>query len=208
VGGQRELVTPETGILLPRGSVESEAEAYAQAIGALCDDPRRMRAMSEAALARIRGHFTIEQMIARIKGQFADAVRLAAEQPRQRLSPGLACELATRGVEAQRLHDLAEHLWHELDRARAGNQRGQGIDSSLSTPEAEIARIGNSRAWRTASRIRGVLGRNGLASGVVESKLTPEQRLDLMRSSRTYRMLLALKANPLYRAYARRKYGS
>jgi glycosyltransferase involved in cell wall biosynthesis/GT2 family glycosyltransferase len=209
VGGQRELVTPETGVLLPRGTVESEAAAYARAIAGLCDDPGRMRAMSEAALARIRGHFTIEQMIARIKGQFAEAVRLAGEEPRQRLSPGVACELATRGVEGQRLHDLAEHLWHELDRARAGNQRGLGIDSSLTASEAELARIGNSRAWRTASRIRGVLGRNGLArGGVLESKLTPEQRLDLMRSSRTYRLLLALKANPVYRAYARRKYGS
>ena len=49
VGGQAELVTPETGILLDRGTPEDEAAAYAEALSALLADPERRQRLGAAA---------------------------------------------------------------------------------------------------------------------------------------------------------------
>jgi glycosyltransferase involved in cell wall biosynthesis len=61
VGGTREAVVPETGIVVP----PRDPVALAAAVTQLLRDPERRAAMSEASRARHAEHFTIERMIAR-----------------------------------------------------------------------------------------------------------------------------------------------
>jgi len=61
VGGTRESVVPETGIVVPPG----DPAALAAAVIALLKDPDRRAAMSVASRARHAEHFTVEQMVAR-----------------------------------------------------------------------------------------------------------------------------------------------
>jgi glycosyltransferase involved in cell wall biosynthesis len=58
VGGQNELITPETGILIDNGA--GEETRYAQACLDLLSDPTRIEQMAKAAKERIRKHFSAE----------------------------------------------------------------------------------------------------------------------------------------------------
>ena len=62
VGGQRELVAPECGVLISPDGEEEEVLRYTDALVELIDDPDRRRRMGEAAGARIRAHFTLDRM--------------------------------------------------------------------------------------------------------------------------------------------------
>jgi glycosyltransferase involved in cell wall biosynthesis len=59
VGGVPELVTDETGILVPPG----DDAALADAIRQLLDDPARRQAMGQAGRRRAVEHFSLETMI-------------------------------------------------------------------------------------------------------------------------------------------------
>ena len=59
VGGTREVVVPETGLLVPPGN----PEALAEAVVALLRDADRRKAMSLAAGKRHETHFSLERMI-------------------------------------------------------------------------------------------------------------------------------------------------
>ncbi|HTI78510.1 MAG TPA: glycosyltransferase [Mycobacterium sp.] len=60
VGGTRESVVPETGIVVPPGDPEALAEAVIQ----LLRDPERRATMGEASRARQAECFTVERMVA------------------------------------------------------------------------------------------------------------------------------------------------
>jgi glycosyltransferase involved in cell wall biosynthesis len=62
VGGQRELVTEECGILVPVGDTERETALYTAAMGPLLTDPSRRRAMGRNARERICRHFRLDDM--------------------------------------------------------------------------------------------------------------------------------------------------
>ncbi|MGI8412586.1 MAG: glycosyltransferase [Solirubrobacteraceae bacterium] len=59
--GLRELVTPDTGVLV---STSDGPQGYADAIGELAADPSRRNAMGQAARARVRWDFSLERMAA------------------------------------------------------------------------------------------------------------------------------------------------
>jgi glycosyltransferase involved in cell wall biosynthesis len=60
VGGTREAVVPETGLLVPPG----DPAALAEAVVALLQDPQRRAAMGAASRARHAERFTVERMVA------------------------------------------------------------------------------------------------------------------------------------------------
>ncbi len=60
VGGTREALVPETGLLVPPG----DASALADAVVALLRDPERRAAMAVASRARHAERFTVERMVA------------------------------------------------------------------------------------------------------------------------------------------------
>ena len=81
IGGQRELVTPDCGVLIPPS--RNETAAYVAALVALLRDPARRAAMSACARRRILDHFRIDQFGERmdmlIRRARDDALR--AERP-------------------------------------------------------------------------------------------------------------------------------
>ena len=82
VGGQRELITPDCGILVQRADEVTEVRRYADALGELLDDPERRRAMGEAGRARIREHFTLDGMGELMEELLERAAGLATSDPR------------------------------------------------------------------------------------------------------------------------------
>ena len=89
VGGQRELITPEVGFLLPRSTPEQEAEAYAEVLADLIRDPAKRAHLAAASRERIEHHFNLEllgeRMLALIQAAAANR-RKAGPPPVQALA--------------------------------------------------------------------------------------------------------------------------
>ena len=102
VGGQAELVTPDTGVLVERGSVVEEQERYADALEPLLRDRELRVKMGRAARKRIEQEFRVEHMGARMEALLAQATRLREEAPRPTPAPGLARAVATEAIELMR----------------------------------------------------------------------------------------------------------
>jgi glycosyltransferase involved in cell wall biosynthesis len=98
VGGQRELVTPDCGILVQRGNEETEVRRYADALAGLLDDPERRRAMGEAGRRRSREHFRLEAMGDRMDSLLQHARELARTSPRATPTPEQARSAALRAI--------------------------------------------------------------------------------------------------------------
>ncbi len=84
VGGQRELLTPECGLLVSPGpaGTGSAARQYAPLLADLLSDPQRRAALGRAARQRVCQHFRLEQMGERMAGVLQEARDLHISQPR------------------------------------------------------------------------------------------------------------------------------
>jgi glycosyltransferase involved in cell wall biosynthesis len=80
VGGQDELITLETGILIENG--RGEETRYAEACLALLADPGRRTRMAAAGKERIRSQFTAEKAV----NQYAEIFEHYAAVSRRRLA--------------------------------------------------------------------------------------------------------------------------
>ena len=74
VGGNREAVTPETGILVP----PNDPRALADAIVALLSDPRRRAATAEASRRRHSERFAVARMVAETAAVYTEVLAVAA----------------------------------------------------------------------------------------------------------------------------------
>lgn len=101
VGGQRELMTPEAGVLVPPGP--GEAEQYLAALRRLVADPAERRRMGRAGRERVLARFSHGAMLDRV-GELLDAAAMSArETPRPAVDPGVALAVATLAVEHYQL---------------------------------------------------------------------------------------------------------
>lgn len=82
VGGQRELVPPECGVLVSPGSQAEEVHRYTDVLARLIEDPDARQKLGEAARARISVLFTLERMGTRIDALLARAAELSVSTPR------------------------------------------------------------------------------------------------------------------------------
>ena len=142
VGGQRELVTPECGVLIGRGSEEDEARQYATILAQLLAEPEQRQSMGRQGRQRIQEHFRLEQMTDTVLAAYEAArqEREAATAPVPGLGLGLAC--ATQAVEYLRVTTVTDRLWTEREQGA-----GQGTGTSL-IPAPPVAAYDHS--WRTA----------------------------------------------------------
>lgn len=113
VGGQRELVTPECGILIPRSQETTEAAQYAEVLATLLRDPQQRRQMGQAGRRRVEAHFRLEQMGDRMAMLLQEGLTLHATHPRPAPSLAVGRICATQAVEYMRLSALADWLWQE-----------------------------------------------------------------------------------------------
>ncbi|MGH7845185.1 MAG: glycosyltransferase [Candidatus Binatia bacterium] len=113
VGGQRELVTPECGILVRTGAEQAEVQAYAGVLAELLTDPVKRRLMGSAGKARVSAHFTLAKMGENMSRCLAEALELHRISPRPLPSLGLGRACAATAVEYIRLCRLSDQLWVE-----------------------------------------------------------------------------------------------
>lgn len=125
VGGQRELVTPDCGVLVRRGDQATEVRRYADVLGELLSNPERRHAMGAAGQARVRAHFTLDQMGERMVALLQRASEHALSTPRPVPTAAEARRGAVRGVEVVRwttpaqsqFDSMSPRLRHALFRA-------------------------------------------------------------------------------------------
>lgn len=112
VGGQRELLTPECGLLVspdPAGT-ESAARQYAPLLADLLSDPQRRAALGRAARQRVCQHFRLEQMGERMAGVLQEARDLHISQPRPLPDAHFGQFRAARTVRYLRFQTLVRRL--------------------------------------------------------------------------------------------------
>jgi glycosyltransferase involved in cell wall biosynthesis len=105
VGGQRELVTPECGMLIVPGP--AELEEYCTALRELLADPTRRATMAEIGRARILEQFTLVQMLDRMQELLDHATDLSRTNPRPLVPAGTGLAMAILAVEH---HNLDQRL--------------------------------------------------------------------------------------------------
>jgi len=138
VGGQRELVTPECGVLVARNDEKNGAEHYAQILAELLQNARRCREMGEASRARVQAHFRLAQMGERMSFLLQETMQLRVTQPRPVPSLGVGRVCAAQAVEYIRLLEVADGLWREREQAHVGPL---GLHPHLLDPHSD--------SWRT-----------------------------------------------------------
>lgn len=215
VGGQKELVTPGTGILLAKGTPAEEVQRYADAIEGLLRDPVARHQMVAAARDRIESGFDIRHMGAAMNA----ALRaVAAAPPRQVvLTDSVAAKAGLMAIDGVRL--LASAALRSAAAPVAASvspPAALGMDEEAyqqRVAQIALAEIENSRAYRMLSRFKRIWPYRALArlrfgaDWDTPPTVDPRIRLTQIKSSNYFRLLHWIKATPPYRWYARRKYG-
>jgi glycosyltransferase involved in cell wall biosynthesis len=139
VGGQRELVTPDCGVLLSRSDGRDEAERYAEALALLLQDRERRQTMGRAGRQRVAGAFRLDQMGDRIAALVTEAMRLGTTQPRPALGTAAGRVCALQVVEHLRLVAVTDWLWQEREQ------------QSATTSPLGVGKLLPRSRWRTAA---------------------------------------------------------
>ncbi len=119
VGGQRELVTPACGYLLPRTGFETEVRQYAGVLKTLLRDADLRRRLGSAGRKRIEEVFSLDAMGTRMVELFAVARERGSSAARPRLPLSMANELAARAIEFARLERGFDKHWIESAAVKA-----------------------------------------------------------------------------------------
>src|SRR5581483_8366223 len=130
VGGQRELVTPECGMLVRRD--EHEVDSYVEALFRLLGNTGLRNQMRQSSRERVCDHFSLDQMSRRVVELVERAGQLARLSPRPVAPDGLAATIAAQVIEQTRLEWLADQLWAEREGLRARKLESAGISYRLS----------------------------------------------------------------------------
>lgn len=102
VGGQAELVTEGSGLLIQRSDPATEARQYAGALHSLIADPASCARLKHAARARVEQQFSLACMGDRMVSLLAAAARLHRDNPRLPIAHGLGRSTALEALEMHR----------------------------------------------------------------------------------------------------------
>jgi hypothetical protein len=144
VGGQRELVDLNCGVLVARGNEAQEVARYTEALVAMIRSPERRREMGRAARQRIESGFHLDQMREGMLRCFQEALRLHVTSPRPQPGCGLGNAAATQAIEYVRLHRVADQLWTE----RSGMDWRTRLHRLLVSWFKPTYRWGVARGWK------------------------------------------------------------
>ena len=124
VGGQSELVTPETGVLVTRSSPETEANEYAAALQRLIDRPEERALLGRRAAERVAEHFPLSAMGDRMVELLNRAAALRAESPPVPLDSVAARAAAAEAVANARIVEGRKSRWARLESDPDSEHRG------------------------------------------------------------------------------------
>jgi exonuclease VII small subunit len=159
VGGQRELVTAESGVLVRVEPDVDEAGQYAAALARLIQYPARRAALGRAARERIRTHFAWDQG-ERLEHIVRKAAQLRVERPRPPVPPAFGHFCAEQAVECW-------WLLQQVANSRSEHQRGSqarphpaapvvgaetGFEAQRKELQAWIGQLEEGKAWLEEQR--------------------------------------------------------
>lgn len=217
VGGQRELVTPETGVLIAPGTDETEIQAYVREMTRLIQEPPARRRRGQRARERVREHFPLAGMGERMVELFGQAVRLAADSPRTAVPLALGRECAVQALELIRLdYPLPADASTETQTTPAPQpmtpEQAFGRDLLI---QSELDYIEHSGSWQMIQRLKRLALYRAIARihygpgwDLQDPHENTAQRLARIKNSRAYRLIQAVKRTPMHRWYAKRRYGT
>jgi glycosyltransferase involved in cell wall biosynthesis len=102
VGGQKELVAPDCGILVQRSKEDKEAEDYAHVLMGLILNPEKCKKMGRNSRKRVEGQFNLDIMGKRMESLLVKAGKMRLKTPRQPDKNELNSLLARQAVEYMR----------------------------------------------------------------------------------------------------------
>jgi hypothetical protein len=111
VGGQKELVTSDCGMLIQRSSETIETENYASVLSALLQDSAKLRAIGAAGRRRVAAHFQLAQMGRRMQDLLIRAADLNHSRPRPTVNAGVAHSCLSMAVDYLRIEKLLQSVW-------------------------------------------------------------------------------------------------
>jgi hypothetical protein len=215
VGGQRELLPPDCGLLLPVLDPQCQIQAYADTLATVLPVSERRRAMGARARVRVRAGFDLDGMVDRFSHAIDRARRSRERREGAPLAVDLAEESAKQAIRCLRLARRADVPSIERDglRARASSDGVAGELVSQLAAEQRIADIEASRSWRIVQRLRRSAPvrawarlRFGPGWALEPPVADPQLRLARVEASRSFRLIQALKRTPIYVWYARRRW--
>jgi glycosyltransferase involved in cell wall biosynthesis/SAM-dependent methyltransferase len=112
VGGQRELVTEETGVLIPLG-VPDEIDRFVESLLHLIEHPDARQQMGKAGRERVRQHFPLSQMVEAITEHLAELLQEKNGAKGDFWYWPLALDRFSQWLEAQRLESISDRIWQE-----------------------------------------------------------------------------------------------
>ncbi|BAT51468.1 glycosyl transferase family 2 [Nostoc sp. NIES-3756] len=114
VGGQSELVTPETGFLIPKGNGDAEEiQAYLEVLIPLIKNNVLRDKLGFSARQRITEFFSLEAMADRMESIFAEAIASNQAKPQIEINPDIAEEMLRLGLEYIHQEQVSSNLWQE-----------------------------------------------------------------------------------------------
>jgi glycosyltransferase involved in cell wall biosynthesis len=137
VGGQRELVTPESGVLIERASEELEVAEYAEVLEKLIRSPELRDSMGKAARERVCLWFDIEQMGDRMKELLTVSHKNLQSSEKVMVPPGLAEEHVVQAVE----HEMLSRSTLGLEKYRAIESLRRQVQSFWEEQRASLWRF-------------------------------------------------------------------
>lgn len=148
VGGQRELVTPDCGILVTHDQLE--IAAYTEHLTQLLLDPASRSSMGRNARHRVQNHFYLGQMGERMVQLIKQANTLKVEHPRPAISQSLGLDTARQAIEQVRLEQMAEHLWQTRQSILSTPSHSPPTPSNLAVRTMSYAKHALRPAYRWA----------------------------------------------------------
>jgi hypothetical protein len=165
VGGQAELVTPETGVLVSRSDPKQEAEAYANAIERLLRDRALRLAIGQAARARVVEEFDLRRTGSRFAGLLQDAIETRRTNPPASIPLSAARAWATEVMELTRMARVGDRMWRgNLDGSTERLSPREGLYAALRVGAGPAYRYGLRRGWRVLPAARRLVQRLLLSS--------------------------------------------
>jgi glycosyltransferase involved in cell wall biosynthesis len=114
VGGQSELVTPETGFLVPKGKGDpDEVQAYLKVLVPLIQNSDLRDEVGFLARQRVAEFFSLEAMGDRMEAIFAEALKLRKTTPQLEINPAMAEETLLLALEYLHQEQSLGNLWRE-----------------------------------------------------------------------------------------------
>jgi len=153
VGGQDEIVSPGSGVLIPHG--ENELQEYVAAVHRLLNQPSTLRQMSEQCQALAGSKLSWGSMIQNFLGILDEAHELRVREPRNPITPNFGRELAVQALECKRVAESADWLWNA--RTQYTHTDAQMVTATLEAQAAARLAIVLSQTWLGRKLVRSPL---------------------------------------------------